>query len=65
MYKVSLKTVYGLKWLGYHATMGYETFVKKSNATVFDEPMTIDSPQIGDWINTKNVLSVKSVELTK
>ena len=65
MYKVSLKTADGLKWLGYHATMGYETFVKKSNATVFNEPMTIDSPQIEDWINPKNVLSVKSVEFVE
>jgi len=63
MYKVSLKTVDGVQWLGYHPTMGYETFVEESVATVFDEPMTIDSPLIEDWIHPKNVLTVESKEI--
>lgn len=60
MYKVFVTTADGTFWLGYQEPMGYEDFVDESEATLFKEPMTIDSPEIGHWINTKLVLNVGS-----
>lgn len=60
MYKVFVTTASGTYWLGHQAFMGYEDFVDESEASLFKEPMTIDSPEIGYWINTKLVLNVGS-----
>ena len=62
MYKVFVTTASGTYWLGYDPERQFETFVEESDATLFDRPLTIDSPEISYWINIKNVLSVGFTE---
>lgn len=62
MYKVFVTTSSGTQWLGYDPELEYETFVEESAAALFEQPLTIDSPEISHWINVKNVLTVGSVQ---
>ena len=61
MYKVFVTTSSGTHWLGYDPELEYETFVEESDAALFDQPMSIDSPEISHWINVRNVLTVGCV----